>query len=165
MGCKLMVPIRVTQGIHALVVIVLSSFVAHWYNTTTVLSSPSEINFLIFSGIWSVFSLACIEAIPRFFPRASNPYVAFGVEVTNVLFWFAGFVALSVFLSKLLFCRGSVCHAARADVAFASFAFALWTASAVLLGRDLFKAGVRSRPSGAGAGAAVAVVGIKEVAA
>lgn len=80
---------------------------------------------------------------------ASNPYIALGFEITNVLFWFSGFVALAVFLSRLLFCRGAVCHAAQADVVFAALSFAIWTSSTVLLGRDLFKAGFR-RPSATG---------------
>lgn len=81
------------------------------------------------------------------FPRAAaNPYIALGVEFTNVLFWFAGFVALAVFLSKLLFCRGAVCHAAQADVAFAALAWMSWTGSAGILAASVFKAGFR-KPS------------------
>lgn len=67
------------------------------------------------------------------------------------MFWFAGFVALSVFLSNLLFCRGAVCRAAQADVAFSSFSFAIWAASAVLTGQELIKLrrGAAARPTGA----------------
>lgn len=50
-----------------------------------------------------------------------------------MLFYFAGFIALATFLSKLLFCRGSVCSAARADAVFAAFSWVLWTASAVVM--------------------------------
>jgi hypothetical protein len=35
-------------------------------------------------------------------------------------------------MQHLLFCRDAVCHAARADVAFGAFSFAVWSASAVL---------------------------------
>jgi hypothetical protein len=80
---------------------------------------------------------------------ASHPYVAVGMEFSNVLFFFAGFVALAVFLSKLLFCRGTVCGAAQADTVFGSFLFVSWMASAALMGRDVFKSGFR-KPSTAG---------------
>ncbi|GAB1313011.1 hypothetical protein MFIFM68171_03221 [Madurella fahalii] len=154
MGFGLILPIRIIQGLLALAVVGLSASVVHWYNATMVVASPSQLNFLIFGGIWSILSLVSIEAVPRFYPRASNPYIALGVEITNVLFWFSGFVALAVFLSKLLFCRGAVCHAAQVDAVFAALSFAIWTSSTVLLGRDLFKAGFR-RPSAAGSAPAM----------
>jgi hypothetical protein len=79
----------------------------------------------------------------------SNPYAAIGIEFSNVLFWFSGFVALGVFLSKLLFCRGTVCGAAQADTAFSAFLFISWGATVGLMAKDLFKSGFR-RPSPAG---------------
>ncbi len=63
-----------------------------------------------------------------------------------MLIWFAGFIALGVFLSKLLFCRGTVCGAAQADTVFSAFLFATWGASAALMAKDVLKSGFR-RPS------------------
>ena len=94
MAINLTVVLRVIQGVFALVVLALSSFGKHpsfltshwniittntdlpvvqWYNATTVLSSPSELNFLIFAALWSLLSLLSIELLPRFFPRGSSP--------------------------------------------------------------------------------------------
>jgi len=64
------------------------------------------------------------------------------VELLNLLFYFAGFIALAVFLGKLLFCRGSVCSAARADAVFAAFNWLLWTGSSALLALEMFKGGL-----------------------
>lgn len=58
-----------------------------------------------------------------------------------MLFYFAGFIALAVFLGKLLFCRGSVCAAARADAAFAAFSWLAWTVSTALVALQMFKGG------------------------
>ena len=66
-----------------------------------------------------------------------------GVEVLNTLFYFSGFIALAVFIGKLLFCRGSVCAAARADAAFAAFSWLLWTASSVVVAMKAFKGGFK----------------------
>ncbi len=77
---------------------------------------------------------------------ASHPAIALGMEVSNLVFWFAGFISLGVFLSRLLFCRGTVCGAAQADTVFSAFMFATWGASITLLSRDVFKAGFR-KPS------------------
>jgi hypothetical protein len=76
-------------------------------------------------------------------PKASHPYAHFFFEILNTLFYFAGFIALSVFLSKLLFCRGKVCAAARADAVFASFSFMLWTGTTTILALEFFKGGVQ----------------------
>jgi hypothetical protein len=80
---------------------------------------------------------------------ASHPYGAFVLELLNVLFYFAGFIALAVFLSSLLFCRGSVCGSARASTVFAATEFALWGMTAVLMAKDVFKLGFR-KPAAVG---------------
>jgi hypothetical protein len=64
-------------------------------------------------------------------------------EIVNTLFYFAGFIALAVFLGKLLFCRGSVCAAARADAVFAAFSWILWCGSTVILALEIFKGGIK----------------------
>lgn len=58
-----------------------------------------------------------------------------------MLFYFAGFVALAVFLSKLLFCRGAVCGSARAATAFSAFEFILWAATSFFTIKDATKGG------------------------
>jgi hypothetical protein len=73
---------------------------------------------------------------------ASHPYAHLVVEVLNTLYYFVGFVALATFLSKLLFCRGSVCAAARADAVFAAFSWMLWTGSTTILALEIFKGGL-----------------------
>lgn len=74
---------------------------------------------------------------------ASHPYAHLGFEVVNTIFYFSGFIALSVFIGKLLFCRGSVCAAARADAAFAAFSWMLWTASSVVVAMKIFRGGFK----------------------
>lgn len=121
-------------------------------------ASPSQINFLIFLPLFSFLSIAYLEVTPRFAAKgmlisarsppsiltkaASHPYLHLAFEVLNVLFYFAGFVALAVFLGKLLFCRGSVCAAARADAVFAAFSWILWTGTTTILALEIFKGGI-----------------------
>ncbi|WYZ37580.1 hypothetical protein EsH8_II_001086 [Colletotrichum jinshuiense] len=145
----LMLPLRIVQGVFSLVVLSLSAYIANWYNMDTMTSSPSQINFLVFVPLWSFISIAYLEVVPKFAPRASHPWAAVGFELLNVLFYFAGFIALAVFLSKLLFCRGAVCSAARADTVFAAFQFCLWTGTSLLMVKDVFKTGFR-KPSVSG---------------
>lgn len=50
-------------------------------------------------------------------------------------------MALAVFLTKLLFCRGAVCGSARAATVFGALEFALWAATAALTLKDALKGG------------------------
>ncbi|KAK2629302.1 hypothetical protein QTJ16_000122 [Diplocarpon rosae] len=142
MGFGLLLPIRIAQAVFALLTMSLSGYVAHWYNNETLTASPSQVNFLIFVSLWSFISIAYLELSPRFMAKASNPYIHLAFSATTTLFYFSGFIALSVFLGKLLFCRGSVCAAARADAVFAAFSFLLWIASSALLALGVFRDGL-----------------------
>ncbi|CZS89345.1 uncharacterized protein RAG0_00749 [Rhynchosporium agropyri] len=141
MSANLLLPIRIAQGVFALVTMGLSAYVAHWYNNDTLTASPSQVNFLIFVSLWSFISIAYLEVAPRFMPKASHPILVLGFNVLNMLFYFAGFIALAVFLGRLLFCRGSVCSAARADASFAAFSWVLWSASSALVVMQMMKGG------------------------
>ena len=72
-----------------------------------------------------------------------------GIELLNVVFYFGGMIALAVFLNTLLFCRGTVCGAARASAGLAGFEWLLFLATAVLNGMEVFRGGFR-RPGRAG---------------
>lgn len=150
MGFGLVLPLRIVQVVLSLVVLGLSGYVANWYNVDTLTQSPTQINFLIFAALWSIVSVIYLEVVTKFFPRAAHPWAALAFEGTNVLFFFAGFIALGVFLSQLLFCRGTVCAAAQADTAFSAFLFCTWGATVGLAARDMFKGGFRKPARGAG---------------
>ncbi|KAI0013311.1 membrane-associating domain-containing protein [Xylariaceae sp. FL0662B] len=138
--------LRAAQIFFALIVMALSAYVANWYNVDTLTSSPSQVNFLLFSSLFTMVSILYLELTPRFAPRVSHPYAAMSLEILNALFYLGGFIALAVFMSRLLFCRGSVCGSAKADIAFGAIEFLLWTGSAVLMGKDVFSKGFR-RPA------------------
>lgn len=142
MAFGLLLPLRIAQFVFAIIVIGLSAYVAHWYDADTLTASPSQINFLIFVPLFTIVSIAYLEVTPRFAAQVSHPYAHLAFEVLNLLFYFAGFIALAAFLGKLLFCRGSVCAAARADAVFAAFSWLLWTGTTTILALEIFKGGV-----------------------
>lgn len=59
------------------------------------------------------------------------------VQALNTFLFMGGFIALSIFLSKLTFCHGSVCIAARVDAVFAAFGYAVWASSATISGIEI----------------------------
>jgi len=84
--------------------------------------SPSQINFLLFDAVWTLLALLYLTLVPWRFSdtRAHHKFAILGVEVLTMLFWFAGFVALAVFLSDRV-CFGHVCSAAKAAAVFGAF--------------------------------------------
>ncbi|KAI0910969.1 membrane-associating domain-containing protein [Ustulina deusta] len=135
--------LRVAQFTLAFVVLALSAYVVNWYKVDTMSPPPAQIGWLLFVSLFTVISVGVLEGLPRFAPRFFHPYAALCLEFSNALFYFAGFIALSTFMGRLLYCRGSVCGAARADVVFGIFEFLLWATSTVSTSRDLFKKGFR----------------------
>ncbi|KAI0112119.1 membrane-associating domain-containing protein [Nemania sp. FL0031] len=139
--------LRVAQFTLAFVVLGLTAYVANWYNVDTMSTPPPQVGWLLFVALFNIISIGVLEGLPRFAPRFFHPYAALSLDFGNALFYLAGFLALSTFMSRLLFCRGSVCSAARADVAFSIFEFLLWAATTFFTAKDVFKKGLGFRRS------------------
>lgn len=101
-----------------------SCVVASWFNDNTLNNiSPSEVNFMIFAGVFTlVITLPCVMLAPRFIPSAPK-FALLGVEALTMLFWFAGFIALAAGLGSVsgAWCGGSVCGSMKAAAAFGAF--------------------------------------------
>jgi Membrane-associating domain len=143
MAFNFMLPLRIAQFILAILVLGLEAYgttpdlfspskypeltnpprpVASWWNKYTLYNSPDRVDFLIFVGIWTaLLVIPFLTLTPRFFPRVAHPFVILGIEAVTMIFWFAGFVAHSVFVAKLLYCRGNVCRCAQAATVFGAF--------------------------------------------
>lgn len=106
-------------------------------------ASPTCFDFLIFAPTFSVLSIAYLELGPRYFPWATRPLLLLAVEAINAIFYFAGFIALAVFLAKVLFCNGNVCAVARSMSVVAAAEFAAWIGSTILVAKQLFMCGLR----------------------
>ena len=86
---------------------------------STLVASPAQVNFLIFVGVWTgLIVVPYLTLAPRYAPRATHKFGILAAEVITMFFWFAGFIAVAVFLGSLVFCRGTVCNAARASAVF-----------------------------------------------
>lgn len=100
----------------------LTPTVANWWGNYYHGMSPSQVNFLLFNAIWTFLALAYLIVVPWRFSEtiAHHKFAILGVEAVTMLFWFAGFIALAVFLSGRL-CYGRVCDCAKAAAVFAAF--------------------------------------------
>jgi hypothetical protein len=96
--------------------------VADWWSNYWHAISPSQINFMIFASVWTVLALVYLIIVPWRFSDtvAHHKFAILGVESLTMLFWFASFIALAVFLSDRV-CFGHVCSAAKAACVFGAF--------------------------------------------
>ncbi|MCJ1410504.1 hypothetical protein MMC19_004589 [Ptychographa xylographoides] len=114
-------PLRLVQALFAIIILGLTGYVAHWYDTRTTYLSPSQVNFLIFTAFYSLLAITYLLVSVPYFPKLTHKYATLAVDGLTCLFWFAGFLALAVFLKGLVLCEGGVCGAARAAAVFAAF--------------------------------------------
>jgi hypothetical protein len=82
-----------------------------------------------------------LELSPKYAPWAAQSYIRLAIEATNTIFYFGAFIALAIFLSKLVFCTGTVCAVARALSVVAAAEFVSWIATTMILAKDIFKKG------------------------
>ncbi|PMD15512.1 hypothetical protein NA56DRAFT_634713 [Hyaloscypha hepaticicola] len=130
-----MLPIRAIQGLFAVIVLGLlaysSSDWAWWW-------SPSQINFLIFTSVWTILALVYLIIAPARYPTAAHKFGILAAEVLTMLFWFAGFIALAVLLTDVGCSAGGAghwwgpCRAAIAGDVFAAFEWLLFSATTLM---------------------------------
>jgi hypothetical protein len=96
--------------------------VANWWSGYWHAGAPSQVSFLLFCSIITLITLAYLIIIPMRFTehKLNRAGIIAGVEGLTMVFWFAGFVALAVFLGDRV-CFGHVCSAAKAAAAFGAF--------------------------------------------
>lgn len=124
-------PLRIAQGLFALVVLGLTSYVANWWSGQWHQFPPSEVNFLIITAVWTLLALAYLVVAPARFHAAAHKSGILAAEALTMLFWFAGSIALAVFLSDRV-CFGTVCSVAKAGAAFAAFEWLFFAATTLL---------------------------------
>ncbi|KAH0601964.1 hypothetical protein MHUMG1_00843 [Metarhizium humberi] len=143
------VSLRALQGILAVANLGLSSYVVNWYRTSTSQSPDGSVSFLLAASVMSILSILYLELVPRFVSRLAHPYAALAVQGLNTALYFAGFIALAVYVGNLTFCEGSVCRASRADAAVAAGAFCAWIASTILTAKQMIVGGAAARQKAA----------------
>ncbi|KAI9815690.1 MAG: hypothetical protein M1827_002086 [Pycnora praestabilis] len=140
MAFNFLLPLRIVQALFALIVLALTAYVAHWFHEVGA-SSPSQDNFLLFSSIWTFLALAYLTLTPWMMPSLAHKFGVLAVEAITMLFWFAGFIALAVYINGNLFdfCSGGVCSAIKAACVFGAFEWLLFLATTVLAALHVFR--------------------------
>lgn len=120
------------------------SAVASWWTTHWRQMSPVEVNFMIFSPVWSLIALPALTVVPWMMPRiaqATIPKIGLLVlELVTMLYWFGGFIALAVFLRDRI-CFGAVCNVAKAGTVISALNWAAFAVTFIFNIVGLFRKG------------------------
>ncbi|TQN65530.1 Non-classical export protein 2-like protein 1 [Colletotrichum shisoi] len=133
-----LVPIaHIVAAVFSIIELGLSSYVASAYNGYNGWSgwwsrSPDIVNFIIFNSVWSPLVLAYVGLTPLYLTRFFHKLVSLGLLVITTIFWFAGAIALAVFVGVPHCGANSLCASSQAAVAFAFFIWAIFTFLTVL---------------------------------
>ena len=94
-----------------------STAIDQYHNT----ESPSQINFLLFASSWTIFPALPYLLLPCQKHPTVHKFGIFAVEFVTMVFWFAGFIALAVFVTSFFWgLSGPVRAAALATITLAS---------------------------------------------
>jgi hypothetical protein len=100
----------------------LSAYIVSLYHLNYYYGSPSQVNFILFDTIWSLLVLFYVGLAPLYFTSIFHRLASLALEALTMLFWFAGAIALAVWVGGPWTCGGDhLCGAAEAAVAFAFF--------------------------------------------
>ncbi|KAI1652553.1 membrane-associating domain-containing protein [Daldinia decipiens] len=90
--------------------------------------SPSRVNFMIFNSVWTLLVLIYVGITPLYLTSVFHRLAALALNAITTIFWFAGSIALAVFVGGPYKCGSdSFCGSAEAAVAFGFFLWALFT--------------------------------------
>lgn len=85
--------------------------------------SPDRVNFMLFNSIWSLLVLAYVGITPLYLTSIFHKLAALALEAVTMIFWFAGSIALAVFVGVPRCNGNNFCGSLQAAVAFGFF---LW---------------------------------------
>ncbi|CAJ0552958.1 hypothetical protein HG530_012983 [Fusarium avenaceum] len=139
MGRVAFISLRVLQLALSFASIGLSAYIVHDYDQRSRGSAPSPFTYLMVSSIFSIISIVYLTLTPLFVPRIYHQYAAVVVESVNTALYFAGFIAIAVFIGSLVMCEGTVCSAARADAVVAAGQFTAWITTTAFTAKELFQ--------------------------
>jgi len=124
-------PFRAAQAVLCVIILGLMAYVvSDWIPYYA--GSPAEANFLLFCSVWTILALAYLTIAPVRFETAAHKYGILAAEFLTMIFWFAGFIALAVFLTGIRCYHWGPCRAAKAATVFAAFEWLLFAGTTLM---------------------------------
>ncbi|KAI1499012.1 membrane-associating domain-containing protein [Biscogniauxia marginata] len=146
---------HIVGAIFAIIELGLTAYIVSWFHGGNYSYSwgwgswsPSSVNFMLFNSIWSLLVLAYVGLTPLYMASLFHKLAALALNVVTAIFWFAGAIALAVYVGGPYDCgANSACGSLEAAVAFGFFLWAIFMFLTVI---DALEA-LRSRGHSTGA--------------
>ncbi|KAI1463258.1 marvel domain-containing protein [Daldinia caldariorum] len=122
--------VHIVAAIFAIIELGLTAYLASGYDSWFGFGgySPSRVNFMIFNSVWSLLVLLYVGVTPLYLTSVFHRLAALALNAVTTIFWFAGAIALAVFVGGPYSCGADTfCGSAEAAVAFGFFLWALFT--------------------------------------
>ncbi|KAF3065804.1 hypothetical protein GL218_09399 [Daldinia childiae] len=122
--------VHIVAAVFAIIELGLTAYLASRYDSWFGFGgySPSRINFMIFNSVWSLLVLIYVGVTPLYLTSVFHRLAALALNAVTTIFWFAGSIALAVFVGGPYECgSNSFCGSAKAAIAFGFFLWALFT--------------------------------------
>ncbi|KAI1432566.1 membrane-associating domain-containing protein [Xylaria sp. CBS 124048] len=106
---------------------------AYWASLFHGWWTPSSIDFLLFTSVWSLLVLFYVALASTRTPSIFNRTAALAANALTAIFWFAGAIAVAVWFGGPYACGGDrACSNAEAAIAFGFFLWAIFTVLAII---------------------------------
>ncbi|KAI2467614.1 membrane-associating domain-containing protein [Annulohypoxylon bovei var. microspora] len=126
--------VHIVAAVFSIIELGLTAYLASRYNGrysfygTYYDYSPPRINFMVFNSVWSLLVLVYVGVTPLYLTGVFHRLAALALNAITTIFWFAGAIALAVFVGGPYDCRSDTyCGSSEAAVAFGFFLWALFT--------------------------------------
>jgi hypothetical protein len=114
--------IHIVALVFTIIELGLDGYVVSVFHNDFYYGSPSQANFILFNCIWTLLVLLYVGIAPLYFTSIFHRLASLALEALTMLFWFAGAIALAVWVGGPVDCGGNhFCGAVEAAVAFAFF--------------------------------------------
>ena len=134
MAVPFILPLRIVQAALAIIILGLTAYGTSFLLSTlcinTKLTHPppvvdttwgfwNSVNFMLFTSIWTLLTVAFLVLTPTHFPALAHKYIILAAEALCMIFWFAAWVAVAALWGDLR-CgsHGGTCGAGTAAIVF-----------------------------------------------
>ncbi|KAH6645516.1 marvel domain-containing protein [Truncatella angustata] len=119
--------LHAVAAVFAIIELGLTAYVASAYSGWWYSYSPDRVNFMVFNSVWTLLVLAYVGVTPIYMTSIFHKLAALVLNVITTIFWFAGSIALAVWIGTPRSCAAnSVCGSTQAAVAFGFFLWAIF---------------------------------------
>jgi len=135
MAFAFILPLRIVQAVLAIIVLGLTAYVVDvtwggWHS----------VNFMLFTSIWTLLTVAFLILTPARFPALAHKYIILAAEALCMIFWFAAWVAVAALWGDLR-CgsNGGACGAGTAAIVFGALEWLTFVATTVMAALHVYR--------------------------